>query len=206
MYMCMAEAPSSACRGRFSSAGIWLYTPAPTVSMRYFPTNPLPFARPSGKSELFEFRRMRADSQALAARITTGASARSSCRLVRSMYWTPSARPRASTVTSRTMASVTTVRLPVASAGGRHTVGDWKFALIEQPFPHGVAQKQAAREAIDSRVTRLASSLFGHRNRDSRSASCIRVRIARCDGITGMPRPSHVCFVSSSYARGAGGG
>ena len=46
--------------------------PAPqTVSMMYFPTTPLEFARPFGKCLLLEFSRMRTVSTALpAARIT----------------------------------------------------------------------------------------------------------------------------------------
>ena len=74
----MAEAPSALWGGMFSKAGIWPWTPAPTVSMMYFPTSPLPLARPSGNKLLFELRRIRAEERALAARITTRALARSS--------------------------------------------------------------------------------------------------------------------------------
>ena len=34
------------------------------------------------------------------------------------------------------MAPVTMVSLPVFIAGGRSTVGDWKFECVEQPRPH----------------------------------------------------------------------
>jgi hypothetical protein len=50
----------------------------PVVSVRYLPTAPLPLARPSGKWLERELRRMRADSQALAARITIRAGTCSS--------------------------------------------------------------------------------------------------------------------------------
>ena len=85
MYRCIAEAPSALCGGMFSRAGIWPPTPAPTVSMMYLPTTPLPLPSPSGWSELFELRRMRADSQALAASTTTRAPACSSSRVFLSM-------------------------------------------------------------------------------------------------------------------------
>ena len=41
-----------------------------TLSIRLRPTRPLSFAKPLGDAALMEFRRMRADSQVLAARTT----------------------------------------------------------------------------------------------------------------------------------------
>ena len=60
-------------------------------------------------------------------------------------------------------------RLPVARAGGSTTVGDWKFALMEHPRPHGVAQKQAARSRMELRTTLCASGLFGKSSAGQRS-------------------------------------
>ena len=109
-------------------------------------------------------------------------------------------------MTSRTMASVRISRFPVARAGGIRTVVDWKFALIEQPRPQGVAQKQAARERMESATTRWARALFGKSMRGRRSASWVCVRMARCPAIMGTSSPSHARFMRSSVARGAGGG
>jgi len=46
----------------------------PVVSVRYLPTVPLELASPCGKSDDFEFNRIRDDSSALAARTTIRAS------------------------------------------------------------------------------------------------------------------------------------
>ena len=52
------------------------------------------------------------------------------------MYDTPVARPSLPVVTSRTMASVTRVSLPVRMAGGMSTPVLLKLALTLHPRPH----------------------------------------------------------------------
>jgi hypothetical protein len=52
------------------SAGTKPRTLRPVESVRYLPTTPLELARPFGKRDDLEFRRIRADSQQLAARTT----------------------------------------------------------------------------------------------------------------------------------------
>jgi hypothetical protein len=81
----MAEPPSSLIGGSDSSAGICPSTVAPTVSIRYLPTMPLPLASPWGWRRLFEFSRMRADSQAPAASTTARPCTQASRRFVLSM-------------------------------------------------------------------------------------------------------------------------
>ena len=103
------------------------------------------------------------------------------------------------------MASVTRSTLPVAMAGGIRTVVDWKFALMEHPRPHGVAQKQAARERMDSLSTRWASGLFGCTSPGSVSWSWTSESTAMWEGITGMPSSAQARCSKSSWARGAGG-
>jgi hypothetical protein len=111
-------------------------TSVPVVSVRYLPTVPLELARPCGKRGDFELSRIRADSQALAASTTTRASIRRSVRVALSMYSTPSARPRASRVTSRAMAPVMSVSRPVSRAGNTSTLVELKLAFTEQPRLH----------------------------------------------------------------------
>src|ERR1043166_7875527 len=96
-------------------------------------------------------------------------------------------------------------QLPVAIAGGRSTVVDWKLAVIEQPRPHSVAQKHACRLFIDSASTRRASGLSGWSFAGSFAASCGTESTARCAGITGMPSGPHAFRARSSDTRGAGG-
>ena len=67
MYRCMPPVPSSLCGMPSISFGMKPATPAPVESVRYLPTTPLELARPCGNFDDFEFSRMRADSQALAA-------------------------------------------------------------------------------------------------------------------------------------------
>src|SRR4029079_5025936 len=97
---------------------------------------PPELARPCGNFDDFEFRRMRADSQALAARTTILARTCSSRPVFLSMYDTPVARPSLPSVTSRAIAFVMSVRLPVASAGAMRTSGLEKFAFTVQPRLH----------------------------------------------------------------------
>jgi hypothetical protein len=57
-------------------------TLTPVESVRYLPTTPLEFASPCGNFDDVELRRIRADSQALAARTT----ARARTRLSRDVF------------------------------------------------------------------------------------------------------------------------
>jgi hypothetical protein len=66
---------------------------------------------------------------------TTFACTWRSAPVVLSTYATPVARP-AFTVTSRAIALVRSVSLPVASAGAISTFVDVKFALTRQPRLH----------------------------------------------------------------------
>jgi len=111
-------------------------TSVPVVSVMYRPTTPVELARPFGNRADFELRSRRADSHALAARTTTRARTRASAPVVLSTYATPVARPLESTVTSRAMALVRRVSLPVASAGAISTFVDVKFAFTRQPRLH----------------------------------------------------------------------
>src|ERR1041385_2510499 len=102
----------------------------------YLPTGPLEFARPCGKRDVREFSRMRDDSSALAAKTTTRARTSDSSPVSLFTYDTPVARPFGPTSTSRTIALVISVRLPVASAGAIRTSGLEKFDLVVHPRPH----------------------------------------------------------------------
>src|SRR5580692_3473638 len=108
----------------------------PTESVKYLPTTPEEFASPSGNCADFEFKSKRADSQALAASTTARAFTRFSVRVPLSMYETPSALPSLPTITSRAIAPVTIVSLPVAIAGGIITWLELKFEAVTQPRPH----------------------------------------------------------------------
>src|SRR3970282_1760023 len=112
------------------------HNPAPTVSVRYRPTVPLELARPCGKIAERELSSSRADSQALAATTTTRAATRCSAPVVLSMYTQPSVRPARFTVISRAMAWVSSVRRPVAAAGGSRTLVEENAELVAQPRPH----------------------------------------------------------------------
>src|SRR5438128_9809694 len=113
-----------------------LDTSVPVVSVMYFPTVPLAFARPLGNREDRELSSSRADSQALAASTTTLARTCRSVPVVLSTYATPLARPLGSTVTSRAIALVTRVSLPVVRAGAISTLVEVKFAFTLQPRLH----------------------------------------------------------------------
>src|SRR5262245_26200827 len=132
----MPPTPSSLCGTPSISFGMNPDTPVPVESVRYLPTTPLEFASPCGNFDDFELSRMRADSHALAASTTMRARTWLSRDVVLSMYETPLARPLSSTVTSRTIASVTIVSLPVARAGGISTDGDEKFECVAHPRLH----------------------------------------------------------------------
>src|SRR5580700_5682640 len=108
----------------------------PTESVRYLPTAPEELARPLGNCEDFEFRSNRADSHALAARTTARAFTRFSVRVALSMYETPVALPSDPTKTSRAIAPVINVSLPVAIAGGISTWLELKFDAVVHPRPH----------------------------------------------------------------------
>src|SRR6267143_5898710 len=111
-------------------------TPVPVVSVRYLPTTPLELASPSGNFGDFELRRRRAVSHALAASTTTLALAWFSRPVLVSMYVTPFARPLSLRVTSRAIALVSSVSLPVLSAGAMRTLVDEKLELVMQPRLH----------------------------------------------------------------------
>src|SRR5271163_2135711 len=118
MYICIPPTPSWLCGGIFSSAGTIPHPSLPTESVRYLPTAPEELAIPLGNCEDLEFNNNRADSQALAASITARAFTRCSVRVALSMYETPVALPSLPTMTSRAIAPVTIVNLPVFIAGG----------------------------------------------------------------------------------------
>src|ERR1700720_4516159 len=102
----------------------------PTESVRYLPTAPEELARPLGNCADFEFSSKRADSQALAAKTTARAFTRFSVRVALSMYETPSALPSLPSSTSRAIAPVTIVSLPVFIAGGIITWLELKFDAV----------------------------------------------------------------------------
>ena len=70
MKTCMPPTPSSLWGTPFISFGMKPCTLSPVVSVRYLPTLPLELPSPWGNLFDFELRRMRADSQALAASTT----------------------------------------------------------------------------------------------------------------------------------------
>src|SRR5689334_3114431 len=102
----------------------------------YLPTVPLEFASPCGNLDDLELSRMRDDSSALAASTTTRARMNLSSPVVLSMYDTPVASPSLPTCTSRAIALVMSVSLPVLSAGAMSTSGLEKFAFTAQPRLH----------------------------------------------------------------------
>src|SRR5580704_4676844 len=120
----------------FSSCGKYPSPPLPTESIKYLPTVPEEFARPSGNEGDLELSSSRADSQALAASTTARALMRFSERVALSMYETPCALPSGPTSTSRAIAPVINVSLPVAIAGGISTWLELKFDAVVQPRPH----------------------------------------------------------------------
>ena len=67
------------------------------------------------------------------------------------------------------MAWVMMRRLPVAMAGGKKTVGDWKLAPMLQPRMQGVAQMQASRFWMWSARMARARGLSGCTWRGTRS-------------------------------------
>ncbi len=77
---------------------------------------------------------------------------------------------------------------------------DWKFALMEQPRPHAVAQKQAERVFIESARTRWARALPGWSRAGQVAASWRVVRMARWAGTTGMPS-CRLCFCDQQLVR-----
>src|SRR5580658_10892051 len=108
----------------------------PTESVRYLPTAPEELASPLENCGDLELSNKRADSQALAAKTTARAFTRFSVRVALSMYETPVALPSGPTKTSRAIAPVINVSLPVAIAGGSNTWLELKFDAVVQPRPH----------------------------------------------------------------------
>jgi len=111
-------------------------TPVPVVSVRYLPTVPLEFASPCGNFPDLEFNNSRAVSHALADSTTILARTCSSAPVFLLMYDTPVARPSDPSVTSRAIALVMSVSLPVCCAGAINTSGLEKFAFTWQPRLH----------------------------------------------------------------------
>src|SRR5215468_4356386 len=72
----MPPTPSWLCGGIFPSAGISPQPSLPTESVRYLPTLPVEFPKPSGNDGDLELRSRRADSHALAATTTAFAYTR----------------------------------------------------------------------------------------------------------------------------------
>ena len=70
MKRCAPPTPSSLCGTWSIIRGMNPVTPVPVESVRYLPTLPLELPRPCGNFADLELRRMRADSQALAATTT----------------------------------------------------------------------------------------------------------------------------------------
>ena len=136
MYRCAPPAPSSLCAGMSSIFGMNPPTPSPVESVRYLPSTPLEFDRPLGCRADVELNIRRADSPALAASTTALARTVYSCASDVFTYDTPVASPLVSVSTSRAIAPVTIVSLPVASAGGRNTEVDEKFECVAHPRPH----------------------------------------------------------------------
>ena len=134
--MCPPPTPSQLCGTWSISFGMNPDTSVPVVSVMYFPTRPLEFARPCGNGDDVELSRIRADSSALAASTTTRARTCLSCFVRLSMYVTPVARPRWSTVTSRAIAPVTIFSRPVACAGSSSTFVDEKLEFVAHPRLH----------------------------------------------------------------------
>ena len=63
---------------------------------------------------------------------------------------------------------------------------------------HGTAQKHAALERIDSRVTRWAKGLSGKSSWGQRASSWRSLRMAKCAGMMGMSRSRQAFWASSS--------
>ena len=102
---------------------------APVESLMYLPTMPLELAKPLGKRLDFEFNNKRAVSPALAAKITILPRTIFSVIVTVSTYDTPEAKPVVGSVnTSRAMAYVMRVQLPVLMAGIIKTEDDEKSA------------------------------------------------------------------------------
>ena len=95
---------------------------------------PLELASPCGNRDDFELRRMRADSSALAARHDDARDVRlrEIAPVFLSMYETPVASRRVPRVTSRAIAFVISVSLPVLSAGAISTSGTREVRLASR--------------------------------------------------------------------------
>src|SRR2546430_13876007 len=145
MYRCVPPTPSWLWGTGSIILGMNPPTSVPVVSVMYLPTVPLEFARPLGNGDDLELSSRRAVSRALAARTTTLARTRASAPVVLSTYATPVARPLESTSTSRAIAFVTRVSLPVASAGAIRTLVAGKVALTRQPRLHWPQEGHPAR-------------------------------------------------------------
>jgi hypothetical protein len=106
--------------------------------MKYLPSVPLEFARPSGNCGLFELSSSRTDSTADAHMKTIRDVNSVSCRVTALITRTPRARPCfASYSTSAAMLWGNRVRLPVARAAGSVAAMLLKYECVTHPFSHG---------------------------------------------------------------------
>src|SRR5690606_2663677 len=118
---------------------------APVESCKYFPTMPLLLANPLGWLLDFEFNKIRADSAALAAKITISPSTRYSCISSLCTYDTPVAFPSGPVMISRTIAFGITSRFPVLMAGITKQEDDEKSPYTLQALPHCPQKKHTPR-------------------------------------------------------------
>src|SRR5579859_770937 len=157
--------------------------PAPVESCKYLPATLLEFAKPFGCLDDLELRSSRADSHALAARITVFAVTSYSSMSSLFTYETPVALPSLSVNTSRAMALAITSTFPVFKAGFTSTDDDEKSPYTVQPRLHCEQKKHWPR-----------SLLIGF------------VRMDRREGMTGIFRAVPASLMRSSCSLGLGGG
>src|SRR5688572_5131162 len=108
----------------------------PVESCKYFPTTSLALASPLGLRDDFELSSSRADSHALAARITTFAVTVYSCMSSLLTKDTPVATPSLLVKTSRAIALGMMSTFPVAIAGFTRTDDEEKSAWTVHPLLH----------------------------------------------------------------------
>src|SRR3954452_19500919 len=108
----------------------------PVVSVRFLPTSPDEFAMPFENRGDFEFSSRRADSQALAATTTALQRICFSVRVALSTYDTAVTLPSPLVISSRAIAPVIMVSLPVFMAGKIIAWLDEKADAVWQPRPH----------------------------------------------------------------------
>src|SRR4029079_169439 len=122
-----------------SSCSNSAFAPAPLPVIRYLPTTPLEFARPSGNFGDFESSKSRADSEPFADSTTAFAFWKCS-RLSASKYVAPVTRPFLSTGISRTYLYGRISQFPVATARGSTVAAELERAPTWQPKPEHMPQ------------------------------------------------------------------